>query len=401
MNSSNFDFLRPVAPGLLEIAAQAEGYVHTDPAASVVKARNFVEQAILGIYQGLRLERLGRADLFELLSGAEFQRIVPRQVLLKLHAIRKHGNVGAHEGNISARVSLLVLEELFDVARWLYVSHLRGRIEDIPSYRQPPPTPEDRKGHLKREKREALQKLAAQEARFQETLNELAAARDAQSVAEAEASRLQQELTTRGAAAVDELHFNEKTTRRRLIDSMLIEAGWNVGPNGANTDEITQEERVEHQPTETGEGHVDYVLWDDDGKPLALVEAKRTSIDAKDGQIQARHYAEGLDRIYGRRPVILCTNGFENWIWDDAQGYPPRTIFGFYSKAACSSWSSRDRTLSRLHRCPLIPAPSTGCTRSTPSRASPSASPGSAARPCSCRPRAPVRLVWPSRSPTS
>lgn len=55
MDSSNFEFLRPVAPGLDEIAVQAEGYVHTDPAASVVKARNFVEQAVLGLYQGLRL----------------------------------------------------------------------------------------------------------------------------------------------------------------------------------------------------------------------------------------------------------------------------------------------------------------------------------------------------------
>lgn len=195
-----------------------------------------------------------------------------------------------------------------------------------------PPGTGGHEGQLQREKREALEKLAAQEARFQETLNELAAARDAQSGAEAEAARLQQELTMRGAAAVDELNFDEKTTRRRLIDAMLIEAGWNLGPKGANTVEITQEERVEHQPTETGEGHVDYVLWDHDGKPLALVEARRTSIDAKDGQIQARHSAGGLERTYGRRPVILCTNGFEIWIWDDAQGYPPRAIFGFYSK---------------------------------------------------------------------
>lgn len=103
MHSLSFDFLRSVAPGLVEISAQAEGYVHRNPAASVVKARAFVEQAVLEIYQSLRLERLGRADLFELLSGAEFQRIVPRQVLLKLHAIRKHGNVGAHTRATSAR----------------------------------------------------------------------------------------------------------------------------------------------------------------------------------------------------------------------------------------------------------------------------------------------------------
>ena len=72
-------------------------------------------------------------------------------------------------------------------------------------------------------------------------------------------------------------------------------------------------------PNATGEGFVDYVLWGDDGKPLAIIEAKRTQRDARVGQQQAKLYADCLEAMYGRRPVIFYTNGYEHWIWDDAQ----------------------------------------------------------------------------------
>src|SRR4029078_706007 len=78
-------------------------------------------------------------------------------------------------------------------------------------------------------------------------------------------------------------------------------------------------------------GFVDYVLWGDDGKPLGLVEAKRTTRDAHEGQQQAKLYADCLERMTGQRPVIFCTNGYEHHIGDD-QRYPPRPIQGFLTK---------------------------------------------------------------------
>ena len=42
---------------------------------------------------------------------------------------------------------------------------------------------------------------------------------------------------------------------------------WEIDPNGGNTAEVTLEEEVPHQPTESGIGYADYVLWDDTGKP--------------------------------------------------------------------------------------------------------------------------------------
>ena len=79
-------------------------------------------------------------------------------------------------------------------------------------------------------------------------------------------------------------------------------------------------------------GYADYVLWDDAKKPLAVIEAKKTSIKAEQGRTQVKVYADGLRKEHKQRPLIFYTNGFDIHIWDDAQKYPPRRIFGFYSK---------------------------------------------------------------------
>ena len=95
---------------------------------------------------------------------------------------------------------------------------------------------------------------------------------------------------------------------------------------------VVQEGRVSYQPTPSGIGRADYVLRDDNGKPLAVIEAKSVYKDAREGCKQAALYADGLEKMYGQRPVIFYTNGIDIWIWDDAQGYGPRKIYGFYSK---------------------------------------------------------------------
>ena len=99
-----------------------------------------------------------------------------------------------------------------------------------------------------------------------------------------------------------------------------------------STDEVGKEIEVLHQPTDSGLGYADYILWDDNGNPLAVIEAKKTSVDPERGRHQAKLYADGLEKMHGHRPVIFYTNGFDIWIWDDAQGFPPRKLYGFYSK---------------------------------------------------------------------
>ena len=143
----------------------------------------------------------------------------------------------------------------------------------------------------------------------------------------AEVERLSAELAAakQAAAAQPDTHdYTEAQTRDWFIDLLLAEAGWDVdAPN-------LREVKVDGMPDGRA-GFVDYVLWGDDGKPLMLVEAKRTTKSATVGQQQAKLYADCLAAMYGQRPVIFYSNGYEHWIWDDRM-YAPRAVQGFYKK---------------------------------------------------------------------
>ena len=145
-----------------------------------------------------------------------------------------------------------------------------------------------------------------------------------------ELDRLRQEITAlrqaNAAAAQPEPDLPEVDTRRCYIDHYLEEAGWVHGQS------CTHEHEVEGMPNATGNGFVDYVLWGDDGKPLALVEAKRSRRDPMDGQHQAELYANALER-HGQRPLIFLSNGYRHRLWDDLR-YPPREVQGFYKKTS-------------------------------------------------------------------
>src|SRR6185436_15041003 len=117
-----------------------------------------------------------------------------------------------------------------------------------------------------------------------------------------------------------------------IIDSLLATSGWNVAAGEASTGQVGKEVEVKHQPTASGLGYADYVLWDDNGNPLAVIEAKKTAVDPERGRQQAKLYADGLEKMHGHRPVIFYTNGYDIWMWDDVLGYPPRKVFGYYSK---------------------------------------------------------------------
>ena len=109
-------------------------------------------------------------------------------------------------------------------------------------------------------------------------------------------------------------------------------AGWNVGKNRANTSEVRQELEISHQPTPSTKGYADYALFGEDGKPIAVVEAKRTAVDPEDGRTQAKLYADGLEKQYRIRPFIYYTNGYDIWFWNDAAKEPPRKVYGFHSR---------------------------------------------------------------------
>ncbi len=329
MQSKNFELLREDRSELASLGGFAEQYAYADPASALVKLRTFAEQVTKSIYWELRLEKPDSMEFARLLTAPHFKNADPPAIANKLHAIRKEGNKAAHGKTAETKTALWLVQEAFEVGEWFYVRCLGKPLDTVPKFQNIPDT---RKEHIdKAEMEAALARIAQQEAQLGTLIDELNKTKAGYEALERKAEDLSA-LTQQGQQVVDALNINEEATRHRLIDVALTDAGWNVGLNGTNTAEVTQEEEVGDQPTKTGKGYVDYVLWDDNGKPLAVIEAKRTSVSAEKGKKQASLYADGLEKEYGQRPVIFYTNGYDITIWDDAQGYPPRSLFGFYSK---------------------------------------------------------------------
>ncbi|MBK6689211.1 MAG: DEAD/DEAH box helicase family protein [Deltaproteobacteria bacterium] len=338
MKSVNFEFLRDRRAVLADLAGFAERYAHEDPASSLIKQRSFVEQAVAGIYELYRLRPPYSDNLNDLMNETAFRQAVPEVVQNKLHAVRKAGNHAAHPRRpITSQLSLECLAQLFDIARWFFVQVDGGTLEAAPKYTPPPPEPVNAAKN-----KDALEKLRLAEAKYESVLKRLEeetkrrleaerAATEASRTAEENASELTK-LREAGQKVASALEFNEATTRRRLIDQALIAAGWNVGVDGHDTEQVKQELKLTGLPTSSGDGYADYVLYGDDGKPLAVIEAKKTAKDAREGAEQGRQYADALESATGVRPVVFFTNGIDVFLWDDAQGYPYRKIYGFYSK---------------------------------------------------------------------
>ncbi len=122
--------------------------------------------------------------------------------------------------------------------------------------------------------------------------------------------------------------MSETQTRQEIIDKRLKAADWRI----SDPTMVTAEHPVLHQASSsTGIGYSDYVLFAQDGSPIAVVEAKKTSVEAEIGREQARQYADGLQKMGHPRPFIFYTNGYDIFFWDDTR-YPPRKIYGFYAR---------------------------------------------------------------------
>jgi type I restriction enzyme R subunit len=338
MKSVNFEFLRARRAVLADLAGFAERYAHEDPASSLIKQRSFVEHAVAAIYEIYRLRPPYSDNLNDLMNETAFRQAVPEVVQNKLHAVRKAGNHAAHPRRpITSQLSLECLAQLFDIARWFFVQLDGGKLEATPKYTPPPPEPVSAA-----KTKDALEKLRLAEAKYESVLKRLdeetkkrleaeRTATEATRTAEENASELTK-LRDAGQKVASALEFNEATTRRRLIDQALLAAGWNLGIDGKSTEQVKQELKLTGLPTPSGDGFADYVLYGDDGKPLAVIEAKKTAKDARAGGEQARQYADALEKATGVRPVVFFTNGIDVFLWDDAQGYPYRKVYGFYSK---------------------------------------------------------------------
>lgn len=329
VQSKNFEFLRNARGDLAALGGFAEHYAFNDPASALAKLRLFAERVVDLVYDTFRLPKPYQPNLNDLLNEDAFRSRVPAVVLIKLHGLRMHGNKAVHANQGTTPTALAMVREAFDIARWLFVTFDNGQVGGIPAYTQPTPPADAKK--LEKDRQRLLAQIAEQEQQMQTVLEQLEATKAQQAAVERTAEELAQ-LVANGNTAVNQLAFDEATTRQRLIDAMLVSARWKVGQAGASTEEVGQEIEIPQAQNKTGIGYADYVLWDDNGKPLAVIEAKRTAKDAEAGRTQAKLYADGLEQVHGQRPVIFYTNGFDIYIWDDVQKQTPRRLFGFYSK---------------------------------------------------------------------
>lgn len=333
MKSQNFEFLRENHEELADLGGFAERYAFSDHSSCLVKLRTFAESMVKAVFAHQQLEQSYQSNLNDLLNDPSFKSITPAVVQDKLHLLRIKGNHAAH-GSLFPTTDEQVMglvEEAHNLARWFAISMDGRKLEEIPKFAAPARVAEETKAVLKREKKAALQKLAEQEALMAKLLQDLEKARAQAEVAEKSEEEKKTALVQAQQAA-NALEFSEEQTRLQLIDVQLAAAGWDVGPRGQDTDEVAQEMKVLHQPTDSGEGRADYVLKAENGKPLAVIECKKTAEDAAKGKMQAKYYADGLEKEHGVRPVIFYTNGYEIFLWNDAKGEPPRPLFGFYSR---------------------------------------------------------------------
>ena len=337
---TNFAFVRAEWPELFAEAARAECNGVGDPRTSCFYARRCLELTVGWLYDAdATLSAPYRDDLSARLGEPSLRALVGADVHAKMDLIRRSGNRAVHRSTpITPGDSLPVVGQLFQVLYWLARHYSRDPANlpatdvafDIEAIPRPVPA-------SVRVQRQA--ELQAQAARLAEQDAAIARAREQNAGLEAELAELRALIAAAkvaNEARPDTHDYDEATTRSLIIDALLKEAGWPLehpedrefevigmpAPNGGD-----------------GRGFVDYVLWGDDGKPLGLVEAKRTRRDARVGQQQAKLYADCLEARFEQRPVIFYSNGYETWMWDDTR-YPPGRCRGSTPATSSPSWCS-------------------------------------------------------------
>lgn len=296
------------------IAESAEKILSIDPAACVLNCRRAMEAAVKWMYAvDGSLVMPWDDKLVTLINTEEFRGIVDEQLIFRLDFIRRMGNNAAHGGKVINREqAVLCLQNLFVFFDFLaycygenYTEHTFNPALLAEQSAQPTPPAVDE---------DAARKLGA-------LIKENAALKE----------QLTQRREEQHQTYVPKpLEISEYKTRKLYIDAMLQDAGWVEGKNWLN------EVKLPGMPNKSETGYADYVLYGDDGKALAIVEAKRSCVDPAVGRQQAKLYADIIEKQQGRRPVIFLTNGFETKI-DDGQ-YPERKCAAIWSKRDLEKW---------------------------------------------------------------
>ncbi len=304
----NFDYIKDLGiDNLHRFCASAEENQVSNPDICTISARRALEYLVREIYKMKGLAIGERTSLLELIDGEPFSGFIgDGKVMMAVHYVRKVGNNAAHLVDVSKREAFFALLNIYNVVGAVL---LKLRVVEevksfdktlIPNYVQKPVMVPTEVKVLPTDK--ALESVDKEVVKASEPVVEIAC------------------------------DISEAETRKMYIDLMLKEAGWDILTTEGAVQPLKAciEVEVKGMPNSQELGYVDYVLFGGNGKPLAVVEAKRTSVSPIKGKHQAELYADCLEKQYGVRPVIYYTNGFETYIIDGL-GYPPRRLFGFHT----------------------------------------------------------------------
>ncbi len=316
---TNFDYLKKnkLFDSFADQAIEAEKSLLVSPATSAILSRRALELAVRFVYTyDNELQIPYQDNISSLIHEQSFRSIIEPQLFPMLKFVIKLGNIAVHTNSkIKRDDAVLSLRNLFEFCDWIdycYSSEYSNKTFDesiLETGEESRKRPEELK--------DLYEKLSSKDKKLEEIRKENEELREQMSKA-----RLTNIINREFEIDKD----TEAQTREKYIDVALQEAGWIKDVN------YQIEVPVEGMPTPSGKGYVDYVLFGKDNLPLAVVEAKKTSVDTKVGSQQAKLYADCLQNQYGRRPLIFLTNGFETIYTNDYMGYASRAVFSFLTQ---------------------------------------------------------------------
>ena len=315
---SNFDFLKQnkIFNNFSESCIEAENGIGLNTVTCSILCRRALELGVKWLYANDNdLKIPYQNNLSALVHDITFKNIIDEKLLKQIEYIIKLGNYAVHNNKkISREEAILSLRYLYNFMQWIaycYVDNFEEKEFDESILQT------QSENILAVKERESLyEELEKKDKKLEETRREN--------------EELRAKLTKKREKKEENYNFeikdiSEYETRKKYIDLELKLAGWDFDTN------ITEELKLTGMPNNKNEGYADYVLFGKNGLPLAVVEAKRTSVDPRVGQNQAKLYADCIENEYHQRPVIYYTNGFEIYMWDD-KNYPPRKVSGFYTQ---------------------------------------------------------------------
>ena len=318
---SNFEYLSKIPEFRLfaPAAIEAEKVYKTSAAMCALGTRKALELAVKWVYSADEtIEEPYRDNLMSLIHEESFRFSMERGTWVQLLYIVRLGNSAAHsETSVTASEAATALKGLFEFVQWIeycYCTDYTHRSFDEDAI------PQDTVA-LDREKILQQQSLLEEKANVIESLCAQIAEMSEQLTAQKEVNETAQTFVSSDPS--------ESKTRKRFIDVDLKQLGWIFDGPSANIKEEVKVMNMDNRPGKVG--YADYVLYGKDGLPLAVIEAKKTSVDPNNGRKQCALYADCFERECGRRPMMFTSNGYETFFWDDSSG-PQREVSGFFSQ---------------------------------------------------------------------